>query len=1192
MKIICLSSSGTAKQVSLFPNIDKIRILLLPLKQILLTFIVLIMFLFWSPVAKAQISYIGSASATGTIITLPSGWSAGDMALVFAFRDGTAAYPTSPGFTEITRATYGGGTGDKSFCTLSYRLLQTGDGSFTFDNSTEIEVIVLHGTLTTNPVAKFAKTGSNNNNNMIYAGLTGTTQRSSWIIGFGGHRTATNVNTRNALPMTIRSASTATSLGMHSITDLISFSTTNWETVNTNSSWITVVTEVLEYSPPMYFQSHTSGDWSAIGTWEQSNDGITWGSATRLPNAGDYAVTILSGHTVYASSALSYNNLTIHGTYEHRMDGGTIPSATWDITSTCNVTGVIASTTLAGLNQTFGNFTWNCPNQTNKCSAITGGTTTINGDFTFTASGTGELRLIDNATLNVHGNFIINATTPTNILDLSRNSGATINLYGDWRHLSGTLKTFRAASVVFAKSGTQYFNRDITNVNAIDDKNLNINFTVNGGTTLQMYDANSVLTSNLSFTLSSGGTLGITSSLGITTSGSAGGNIQAGSRTYSTGANYIYDGTSAQNTGNGLPGTVSNLTFNNTGGIVTFNAICSITNNFSITNGSHAILNGFTHTTNVLTLGGVVQPLGLYGGTGSGAININPTYFESGTGTVNNAGLAGIWLGITDANWNNASNWSGGVPTSVTNAIISSYATNQPVISGEVTAVSNTVTINSGASLTVDPTGSATFTTLTNSGTINLESDANGIASLILTTYTDNNGTENIELSLTGGGNTWHYISSPVNGLPVVNTFFTDNTDLTWDLAQFVENIPTSLFDNIPYNLQLSWVGYDGWSYYNGSTTSYEFQSTGLQLGKGYNYWNEIEKTYALSGTINTSNPALALTFTDRGDGNEALEGFNLLGNPFTCGLDIQGMFDNAAWPSAINKAVYYTSNGSYYVYGNDVGVPTDQSQIPPMQGFFVQASASGTYSLPWVKVHTGEPRFKGEKASIPLVRLSISTNGKSEETVVRFNEKAKTGIDMEFDAPRFLSNPNTPSIYTSLDGIDYTINGLPFPETAVEIPVAVKLLTNDKYTITAMELQELGNYKVTLTDKLNNSSIDLKSVKEYKFSGSTGLINDRFVLTVTNLSTGIENPTLNDNSFNVYYGLDMINIQPLADVWDGKTGSVKVMDFSGNTVRNQQKTEFRKNTSIQLPSPGKTGLYFIEIRSGMMKYVGKVVIR
>ena len=55
-----------------------------------------------------------------------------------------------------------------------------------------------------------------------------------------------------------------------------------------------------------------------------------------------------------------------------------------------------------------------------------------------------------------------------------------------------------------------------------------------------------------SFTLSSGGTLMIGSPSGITTSGATG-NIQTtGTRSYSTGANYTYNGTAAQNPGNGF----------------------------------------------------------------------------------------------------------------------------------------------------------------------------------------------------------------------------------------------------------------------------------------------------------------------------------------------------------------------------------------------------------------------------------------------------------------------------------------------------------------------------------------------------------------------------------------------------------------------------------------------------------------
>src|SRR5690606_37355500 len=39
-------------------------------------------------------------------------------------------------------------------------------------------------------------------------------------------------------------------------------------------------------------------------------------------------------------------------------------------------------------------------------------------------------------------------------------------------------------------------------------------------------------------------------------------------RTYSSAANYVYNGTSEQATGSGLPGSVNNLTINNNAGVV------------------------------------------------------------------------------------------------------------------------------------------------------------------------------------------------------------------------------------------------------------------------------------------------------------------------------------------------------------------------------------------------------------------------------------------------------------------------------------------------------------------------------------------------------------------------------------------------------------------------------------------------
>lgn len=89
--------------------------------------------------------------------------------------------------------------------------------------------------------------------------------------------------------------------------------------------------------------------------------------------------------------------------------------------------------------------------------------------------------------------------------------------------------------------------------------------TVNNGGTLNC--GTFIISGGGTFTLNSGGTLGIGDPNGITSGTTASGNIQlTGGRTFSTGANYTYNGSANQAVGNGLPSTVANLTIANTGG--------------------------------------------------------------------------------------------------------------------------------------------------------------------------------------------------------------------------------------------------------------------------------------------------------------------------------------------------------------------------------------------------------------------------------------------------------------------------------------------------------------------------------------------------------------------------------------------------------------------------------------------------
>ena len=93
--------------------------------------------------------------------------------------------------------------------------------------------------------------------------------------------------------------------------------------------------------------------------------------------------------------------------------------------------------------------------------------------------------------------------------------------------------------------------------------------------------------------------------------------------------------------------------------------------------------------------------------------------------------------------------------------------------------------------------------------------------------------------------------------------------------------------------------------------------------------------------------------------------------------------------------------------YISGVGIPSDVTGIiPPMQGFFVKTySAGNTITIPAGARVQGDihARYKGLEI-IPLVRLSLAEDTLNDETVVRFDAAAKSGLDYDFDATKDVS--------------------------------------------------------------------------------------------------------------------------------------------------------------------------------------------
>jgi len=423
-------------------------------------------------------------------------------------------------------------------------------------------------------------------------------------------------------------------------------------TINKGTGTDITVNGTLDISSTVAFNSNASN--TLAGTEILRSTGtITFASGSKininsngiLRNEGGSLPTT-AGHILVNSG----------GTFQHAMDGGTIPSATWNSGSTCEITG--ANLTLpSGTSQSFQNFKWNCTSQTgnlNHGAALT----TILGDFTLVSTGTGCIYIDqqgNNSTLNISGNLYVqggttyecvngsatinitgnvvvtggafnfnqtgataygNTSTVMNVtgnvtvtggtIDMSQSSAMNATKGWGIMNLSGNLNVSSPGiitesgnskgQIFFAGSGgviqTYSTNNQITNI---------IDYIINSGAIVRTN--NNILTDAGAFTLSSGGGLMIGSANGITLT-SALGNVQVtGTRSYSTGADYTYEGTAVQVSGDGLPSQVRNLTLNNSNNC-TLTASTSASGTLTFTSGL------WLATTDTLTLGTSTANLG------------------------------------------------------------------------------------------------------------------------------------------------------------------------------------------------------------------------------------------------------------------------------------------------------------------------------------------------------------------------------------------------------------------------------------------------------------------------------------------------------------------------------------------------------------------------------------------------------
>ena len=415
-------------------------------------------------------------------------------------------------------------------------------------------------------------------------------------------------------------------------------------------------------------------------------------SGTLAANAGDGAGSVQINGTLVCSSGGTVTGLTatmctVNGLYQHNTAGGTIPTVTWGTGSTCYVTSQAAANP-GGMTQSFYNLTWDCQAQSGTIQWWNTSTTsmTINGTLWVKSTNNQQIRMTsvtNGSTYNftINGSVVVGDTTPANINstttslkailstngsgsafgtyniiikgNLATAAGGTFNLNGGGANstsgaastntnitLSGNLSnvgtitgnnsTISASpftgrstyTFTFNKSGTQTYSNTGTIFSATSTS---VNFTVNSGSTLDV--GTSVIPNGIGFTLNSGATLQTANTGGIANNASFG---STSVPSLSTGANYSFNGSSAQVTGALMPATINGLTVNNTAG-VTLSQATTVSSAISLTAGAFN-LNSLSFTlgnsATITRLGGTISAAPTFG------TSVNVTYGQNASAII------------------------------------------------------------------------------------------------------------------------------------------------------------------------------------------------------------------------------------------------------------------------------------------------------------------------------------------------------------------------------------------------------------------------------------------------------------------------------------------------------------------------------------------------------------------------------
>ncbi|MBN2175838.1 MAG: T9SS type A sorting domain-containing protein [Bacteroidales bacterium] len=527
-------------------------------------------------------------------------------------------------------------------------------------------------------------------------------------------------------------------------------------------------------------------------------------------------------------------------------------------------------------------------------------------------------------------------------------------------------------------------------------------------------------------------------------------------------------------------------------------------------------------------------------------------------------GIDYMWVGGTpgfETDWFTATNWLPvGVPTEADNVEFPGTKAGPCILSGSATVTNLLI---SGGSLTIADMSDLTVNgTFQNDGTFVIAS--NGIAvpgggesgSFIDMMGVSGTGIFEFQRDITnstplGSQVGWHFISSP---LPAGE--FTSN-----DLIQFYLN----RWDPIA---QL-------YSPVVGAVPCVPAPPVANGLMEGWSIKHDQLFPAYCAVPVDPVINMIGTSFNSGPQGPFALfPGWNLAGNPYPSAINP----DFIAYPAGLTTNTVYMWDGwssSTWV----LGFVGSGLNIPPAQGFFVEASASdnlnflGTTGVGGERIH--DPFQWWWKDASDFLKLQVTVEGRTNAdfTYIRFNDVSTPGLDKEWDANKLYAGIDaTPQIWTMSEGLELALNTQPAVDM---VPMSFSCGTAGTYTIEAIETGTFEN--VVLEDLVTYEQTDLLS-GSYTFEYSDVNEVHPFMVHFTPLGT-IEYEA---NSIRIWASDNQVNVVV------PNTGTIVVYNMMGQEVTSKD-ADPGLNT---LPVNDVNTYYIVQVVTESNAKTGKVFIK